>query len=129
MYPGGVLNDAMKLYSDQEGHKADEYIRIIKEKSEIPDAVRQCVEAATSEIVPNIQKSLLKAATFGKSFLGADAISEDIIKKFVTNCKQLRVLNNIRHPDIAIPLTFSQLTTLGIILFISHTLPEYSGEF
>ena len=40
-----------------ESHKADEYIRYVKEK--LPDAVKQCVMAASEEFEPKIQQALL----------------------------------------------------------------------
>lgn len=41
-----------------ESHKADEYIRFIKDR--LPDAVVQCIKAASEEFDPPIQQSLLK---------------------------------------------------------------------
>ena len=98
--PGGILNDALKLYSEREGHKADEYIRIIKEKSETEDAINQCISAGTLEIDPQVQKSLFQSAAFGKSFLGGETASEDLIRRFRTSCKQLRVLNNLKTLEV-----------------------------
>ena len=98
--PGCILNDALKLYSQKEGHKADECIRLIKEKSEMEDAIKQCISAGTFEIDPEVQKSLFMSGAFGKSFLGGEAIPEDLIKRFLTSCKQLRVLNNIKTVDV-----------------------------
>jgi len=42
----------------EESHKADEYIRYIKDK--MPDAILQCTEAAGAEFEASLQKSLLR---------------------------------------------------------------------
>ena len=51
-----VVSSAMLLQGD-ESHKADEYIRFIKDR--LPDAVMQCIKAAGEEFIPRIQQSLL----------------------------------------------------------------------
>ena len=90
MEPGALLNDAYKefevgnsstaqlhetareqleiiLFSQgDESHKADEYIRYIKDK--LPDAVSQCIKAAGEEFSPDIQQSLLKVQFFTFQF-------------------------------------------------------------
>jgi len=58
MEVGALLNDAYKEYEGDESHKADEYIRFIKDR--LPEAVTQCVKAAGEEFTPKIQQSLLK---------------------------------------------------------------------
>ena len=45
------------LLQGDESHKADEYIRFIKDR--LPDAVMQCIKAAGEEFIPKIQQSLL----------------------------------------------------------------------
>ena len=120
--PGGILNDALKLYSEKEGHKADEYIRLIKEKSETEDAIKQCISAGTLEIDPEVQKSLFLSAAFGKSFLGGETISDDIIKRFMSSCKQLRVLNNLKTSEVRF---FHILLFTSVSLFITHTVVRY----
>jgi len=56
--PGAMLNDALKEFEGEESHKADEYVRYIKDK--MPDAILQCTEAAGAEFEPLLQKSLLR---------------------------------------------------------------------
>lgn len=41
-----------------ESHKADEYIRFVKDR--LPEAIMQCIKAAGEEFLPAIQQSLLK---------------------------------------------------------------------
>ncbi|KAK2511401.1 Vps16 [Columba guinea] len=103
MAPGALLLEAQKEY-EKESQKADEYLREIKDQKLLPEAVSQCIEAAGYEHEPETQKSLLRAASFGKCFL--DKFPPD---GFVRMCQDLRVLNAVRDYQIGIPLTFTQL--------------------
>ncbi|KAJ8252797.1 hypothetical protein GJAV_G00205690 [Gymnothorax javanicus] len=102
MAPGALLLEAHKEYEKQ-SQKADEYLREIKEQSLLGEAVRQCVEAAGHEQEPETQKTLLRAASFGKCFL-----SNFPPEQFVSMCRDLRVLNAVRDYSVGIPLTHSQ---------------------
>ncbi|NWU87424.1 VPS16 protein, partial [Onychorhynchus coronatus] len=106
MAPGALLLEAQKEY-EKESQKADEYLREIREQQLLPEAVGQCIEAAGYEHEPHTQKSLLRAASFGKCFL--DKFSPE---SFVRMCQDLRVLNAIRDYQIGIPLTFTQYPQL-----------------
>ncbi|GAB1599866.1 vacuolar protein sorting-associated protein 16 homolog [Argonauta hians] len=102
--PGAMLRQASKEYLNG-SQKADEHLRMIENKDV---AVDQCILAAGHQFEPTEQKELLKAAAFGKSF-----ITEYSPKRFVTMCQTLRVLNQIRHFSIGIPLTYTQLEQLS----------------
>ncbi|XP_067324613.1 vacuolar protein sorting-associated protein 16 homolog [Anolis sagrei] len=106
MAPGALLLEAQKEY-EKESQKADEYLREIKDQNLLPEAVRQCIEAASYEQEPEIQKSLLRAASFGKCFVDKFAP-----ESFVETCRDLRVLNAIRDYQIGIPLSFDQYRQL-----------------
>ncbi|XP_061439573.1 vacuolar protein sorting-associated protein 16 homolog isoform X2 [Rhineura floridana] len=106
MAPGALLLEAQKEY-EKESQKADEYLREIKDQNLLPEAVEQCIKAASYEHEPEIQKSLLRAASFGKCF-----IDKFLPEKFVGTCRALRVLNAIRDYQIGIPLTFDQYKQL-----------------
>lgn len=84
-------------------HKADEYIRLVK--ADLPTAVQDCVEAAACEFRPEVQKALVRAAQFGKGFI-ADPM--ELTDLYVRTCRWLRVLNAVRDPKVAIPLTSVQ---------------------
>ena len=58
---------------------------------------------------PNDQEELLRAASFGKCFTSDPSGAE----KFASACRTLRVLNNIRDPQIGVPLTHQQYKALG----------------
>ncbi|NWV37508.1 VPS16 protein, partial [Grantiella picta] len=107
MAPGALLLEAQKEY-EKESQKADEYLREIREQQLLPEAVGQCIEAAGYEHEPDTQKSLLRAASFGKCFL--DKFPPE---GFVHMCQDLRVLNAIRDYQIGIPLTFTHSKHLG----------------
>uniref|UniRef100_A0A8C8SA41 Vacuolar protein sorting-associated protein 16 homolog n=1 Tax=Pelusios castaneus TaxID=367368 RepID=A0A8C8SA41_9SAUR len=114
MAPGALLLEAQKEY-EKESQKADEYLREIKDQKLLSEAVRQCIEAAGFEHEPETQKSLLRAASFGKCFL--DKFPPE---SFVRTCRDLRVLNAIRDYQIGIPLTFAQYKQLTIEVLLDR---------
>ncbi|KAK0048197.1 vacuolar protein sorting-associated protein 16 [Biomphalaria pfeifferi] len=112
MEPGAVLYEASKEFQKQ-NQKADEYIRMIKDKLDV--AVNQCIQAAGHEPEPTIQRMLLRAASFGKCFL-----TDYRPEAFVNMCMMLRVLNQVRHHSVGIPLTFTQLEHLSMPVLIDR---------
>ncbi|NXC41608.1 VPS16 protein, partial [Penelope pileata] len=114
MAPGALLLEAQKEY-EKESQKADEYLREIKDQKLLPEAVSQCIEAAGYEHEPETQKSLLRAASFGKCF-----IDKFPPESFVRMCQDLRVLNSIRDYQIGIPLTFTQYKRLTIEVLLDR---------
>lgn len=98
--PASVLLDAVEEL-EKKSPKADENIRLIR--SNLPDAVAACVEAAGQEFSTHWQKQLLKAASFGKSVL--DLYSSD---DFVDMCEKIRVLNAVRDYRVGLPLSYEQ---------------------
>ncbi|NWX10597.1 VPS16 protein, partial [Caloenas nicobarica] len=114
MAPGALLLEAQKEY-EKESQKADEYLREIKDQKLLPEAVSQCIEAAGYEHEPETQKSLLRAASFGKCF-----IDKFPPESFVRMCQDLRVLNAVRDYQIGIPLTFTQYKRLTIEVLLDR---------
>uniref|UniRef100_A0A671T7L8 Vacuolar protein sorting-associated protein 16 homolog n=1 Tax=Sinocyclocheilus anshuiensis TaxID=1608454 RepID=A0A671T7L8_9TELE len=114
MAPGALLLEAHKEY-EKESQKADEYLREIKEQSLLSEAVRQCVEAAGHEHEPETQKTLLRAASFGKCFL-----SNFPPEQFVSMCRDLRVLNAVRDYTVGIPLSHTQFKQMTIQVLIDR---------
>uniref|UniRef100_A0A803XUY8 Vacuolar protein sorting-associated protein 16 homolog n=1 Tax=Meleagris gallopavo TaxID=9103 RepID=A0A803XUY8_MELGA len=114
MAPGALLLEAQKEY-EKESQKADEYLREIKDQKLLPEAVSQCIEAAGYEHEPETQKSLLRAASFGKCF-----IDKFPPESFVRMCQDLRVLNSIRDYQIGIPLTFTQYKRLTVEVLLDR---------
>lgn len=109
MRAGSMLYEAYKEY-DKKSKRADEYIRVIMEQGIMNDAVDQCVLAAAEVFESSQQKTLLRAASFGKSFeMSIDSAT------FVDVCQSLRILHGIRYDNqIAIPLSFAQLKQLSV---------------
>lgn len=103
--PSAILYDARDHFVKKNA-KADECIRSIK--MFLPQAVESCINAAANEFHPDLQKQLLKSASFGKAFLDNFPAS-----KFVDISRAIRILNSIRTPAIAMPLTIDQYLYLG----------------
>ncbi|KAI9248907.1 Vps16, C-terminal region-domain-containing protein [Sporodiniella umbellata] len=107
-----MLYDAYDHY-ERKSPKADENIRAIK--AELADAVDSCIEAAGFEPPFVYQKTLLKAASFGKCFLDSYNASS-----FVDMAQTIRVLNAVRFYDIGVPLTYTQYKRQGPEILIDR---------
>lgn len=103
--PSSVLLDSVQQL-EKKSAKADESIQLIR--SNLPDAVANCVEAAGQQHSIEWQKLLLKAASLGKSVL--DLYSSD---KFVEMCSDLRILNAIGEFHVGLPMTYYQYKHMG----------------
>lgn len=112
--PGALLLEASKEFQ-RKSHKADEYIRMIREKDQLEIAVQQCIQAAAHETLPTTQKMLLRAASFGKCF-----VPEMDSETFVKVCQNLRVLNAIRDHAVGLPLSWMQLEYLTIPMLLDR---------
>lgn len=99
-----VLVDSIELL-EMKSPKADENIQRIKQS--LPEAVETCIQAAGHEFNQNLQKQLLRAASFGKSVL--DLYSSD---EFVDMCEDLRVLNAVRDYRIGLFMSYEQYVRL-----------------
>lgn len=98
--PAANLLEASSLL-EQKSPKADDLIQLIRPN--LAEAVDSCIKAAAHEYNIHWQKSLLKAASYGKSVL--DLYSSD---DFVDTCDTLRVLNAVRFYEIGLPLSYDQ---------------------
>jgi hypothetical protein len=98
--PAAILFEATEQF-DKHSAKADEGIRSIK--ADLVAAVDTCVDAAGREFDAYWQKRLLKAASFGKTFLDLYNPTD-----FVQMTQVLRVLNAVRYYEIGLPLTLEQ---------------------
>ncbi|GIY07057.1 vacuolar protein sorting-associated protein 16 homolog [Caerostris extrusa] len=116
--PSAILLEASNEFR-RRSHKADEYIRMIREKNELDEAVQCCLKAAGHEFLPSTQKMLLRAASFGKNF-----IPDMNPEAFVQMCQTLRVLNAVRASIIGLPITYTQLeffnNTYGASRILDH---------
>lgn len=104
---GTLLLEASREFA-RKSHKADEYMKMLRDRNEMELAVSQCTEAAGHEYPVSDQKLLLRAASFGKCF--SPQANRD---NFVNTCQTLRVLNNIRRPVVGISLSYAQFELLS----------------
>lgn len=98
--PAANLLEASSLL-EQKSPRADDLIQLIRPN--LAEAVDTCIKAAAHEYNIHWQKSLLKAASYGKSVL--DLYSSD---DFVDTCDTLRVLNAVRFYEVGLPLSYDQ---------------------
>ena len=74
---------------------------------QLVEAVQSCISAAIAEFDISRQQDFLRAASYGKTFcLNLDPA------EFVESAKKLRLLNDVRRPEIGIPLTVQQFNRL-----------------
>lgn len=108
--PAALLYDALDHF-DKQSPKADENLRLVR--SSLPEAVEACIDAAGHEFDVARQRTLLRAASYGRAFC-----SQFPRERFQDMCKTLRVLNAVRNHEIGIPLSIQQykeLTTPRLI--------------
>lgn len=103
--PSSYLLMAQQKFQ-KKSHESNEYLCFIGNKLDV--AVQECIEAAGYEWDPETQKSLFRAAYFGKGFIPNH--NPDF---YVKMSRIIRVLNNIRHDTIGIPLTLKQFNHLN----------------
>ncbi|XP_023943349.1 vacuolar protein sorting-associated protein 16 homolog [Bicyclus anynana] len=127
--PATYLVEASKEFQNR-SHKADEHIRYIK--ADLSTAVQDCIDAAAFEFNADVQKMLIRAAQFGKGFIMDPVLTEH----YVSTCRWLRVLNAVRDPRVAIPLTFLQVQNLGERILLDrliwrrlHCLAEHIASY
>lgn len=115
--PGAMLLDALEAF-DQGDAKADESIRSLQIEKALNEGVEQCIEAAADDVDHVVQRQLLRAASYGRSFeIGTTSTNEDAMEDidteiFVTRCRDIRVLNAIRSSSVAMPLTRTEYERL-----------------
>ena len=112
--PAALLYDAMEAFEEGDP-KSDENIRSIAEANQLQDAIQSCINAAAAEFDIGRQQTLLKAASYGKTFC-SDCDPSD----FVDTARKLRALNHIRRPEVGIPLTMQQYNRLSSEALISR---------
>jgi len=112
--PAALLYDAVEEFENQ-SVRADENVRSIKDHDQLRYAIEQCLNAAMHEFNPKTQTQLLKAASYGK--LGCDDYEGE---DFAERCRELRVMNAVRHPHVGIPITFQQYNKLGAEVLVDR---------
>lgn len=110
--PSSFLFESHRKYCER-SHQSDEYLCLILDKIDI--AVTECINAAGYEFDKDTQKSLVRAAHFGKGF-----VKDHNPDFYIQMCKLLRVLNALRTDDIGIPLTQNQFLHLTPIVVLDR---------
>lgn len=101
--------------------RSDDNIRaILDNQGAIDEAIDECLQASANEFDHAIQRQLLQAASFGK--LRAEEYKAD---DFVDMCRTLRVLNAVRHVEVAIPLTYTQYSQLKEVVLIDRLIARH----
>lgn len=60
---------------------------------------------------------VVQAACYGRAFCSAESFPKD---RIVTVCRQLRILNALRQPEVGLPLTASQAEALTLPVVVSR---------
>lgn len=100
IHAGSMLLEAHTCFVNR---NAGSHELISNIKPDLMEAVDVLIEAAGREIDPNFQRRLLKAASFGKTFLESYNPAD-----FVAMSDRLRVLNAVRHYTTGIAVTYDQ---------------------
>ncbi|WFD33395.1 Vacuolar protein sorting-associated protein 16 [Malassezia cuniculi] len=115
--PGSTHPAAILLEASHQAHQSDphayEAVRAIE--GELASAVDTCVAAAAVEWEAHSQRTLLKAALFGKAFL--DAYDSKVLLETARN---LRVLNAVRDYSVGIPANMLDTDALLYRLSMRH---------
>lgn len=105
--PGALLADAASAFAEGDA-RCDETIRTLIAEDRLGEAIGECVSAAGCEWDTGAQRQMLRAASYGKSF--EPSFSRD---EFIAAAQKLRILNQLREGEIALPLTMAQYETLS----------------
>ncbi|GEQ68874.1 hypothetical protein JCM33374_g2543 [Metschnikowia sp. JCM 33374] len=107
-HPSYILLDCVDKLASQ-ASKADSNISLLNSEGALVDAINGCLNAALDEFSPVLQKAILKAASFGKIYVASGFNADNYLKVLNT----LKVLNQIRSPEIGLFLTHTELTEIG----------------
>lgn len=118
---GALLLDASDAF-DSGSSNADEAARAItQQEGLLEEAIRECISAAEGEFDVEVQKRMLRAASYGLHFACRDENSfsrttgrpspEAIL--FVKAARKMRTLNAIRKPSIGFAMTSAQYDSLS----------------
>lgn len=115
--PAALLYDALDHY-DKQSAKADENLRLIR--SSLSEAVEACIDAAGHEYDISRQRTLLRAASYGKAF--CSRFPRGRIQEI---CKTLRILNAVHNYEIGIPLSIQQYKVLTAPVLIGRLINAF----
>ncbi|KAF8002921.1 hypothetical protein HF325_002166 [Metschnikowia pulcherrima] len=107
-HAAAVLLDCVEQLSHH-ASKADLNISLLTAEGLLVDAIDGCLHAALEEFLPDLQKALVKAASFGKVYV-ENGYNAD---KYLRVLNTLKVFNQLRLPEVGIFLTNSQASDIG----------------
>lgn len=107
-HPSSILLDCVDKLQHQ-ASKADTNITYLKSEGSLETAIAGCLDAALDEFSAIWQKKILKAVSFGKiydeNYYNAD--------EYLRVVNTVKVLNQIRSPEIGLFLTYPELVDAG----------------
>lgn len=107
-HPSSILLDCVDKLA-QQSSKADTNISLLKSENSLRVAMKGCLDAALEEFSPLWQKKILKAVSFGKIYDNNYHDAEEYLKVLNT----VKVLNQIRSPEVGIFLTYTEIMEVG----------------
>lgn len=107
-HPSSILLDCVDKLQHQSS-KADTNITYLKSEGTLKTAITGCLNAALDEFSPMWQKKILKAVSFGKIY-DDDYYNAD---EFLRVVNTVKVLNQLRSPEIGLFLTYPEVLDAG----------------
>lgn len=107
-HPSLILLDCVDKLSLQPS-KAYTNISFLNAEDTLTTAMNGCLEAALDEFSPTWQKKILKAVSFGKIY-ESNYFDSD---KYLGVLDKVKVLNQIRSPEIGLFLTINEIEKIG----------------
>lgn len=130
--PSAMLLDASDAFQDG-SPASDEAARAITKTGLLMEAIEACIDAASKEFDIDMQKRLLRAASYGMHFgykggskrgimggltdrmtdLNNETRPSEMAIVFVETAKKIRVLNALRDQSVGVVLTRAQYDSIG----------------
>lgn len=107
-HPSLILLDCVDKLALQ-ASKADSNISLLKSEKLLDLAISSCLDAALEEFQSVWQRKILKAVSFGKVYQEGASTTEEYLLVLNT----IKVLNQIRTPEIGLFLTHSEIQDCG----------------
>ncbi|KAK6877817.1 putative vacuolar protein sorting-associated protein 16-like protein [Candida tropicalis] len=106
--PSSILSDCVDKFSSN-ASKAHGNMALLKADETLLTAMNDCLEVALDEFAPEWQRRALQAVSFGKIYYD-DYFDAD---KYLQVLTAIRVLNQIRSPELGLFLTYRQIEDMG----------------
>ena len=107
-HPSSILLDCIDKLNHHSS-KADTSISLLKSDGTLYAAMSECLEVAQDEFVPVWQKKILRAVSFGKAYFDGYYNADE----FLSVLNNIKVLNQLRSPELGIFLTYQEVVQAG----------------